>query len=64
MRLNPSTSLKWSGFVCAVLWSGGMMWWMGSVDPAAIVIISIGGAVFGLCWYLAMRFLLKGRPPR
>ncbi len=57
MNLGPSKTLKWSGVACAVLWGGGMIWWMGAFDPAAIVIFSIGGAVFGLCWYLAMRFV-------
>ena len=64
MRLNSTTSLKWGGFVGALLWSGWMMWWVGSFDLAAIVIIAIGGVVFGLCWYLAMRFLFQRRLPR
>jgi len=57
MNLNPTTTLKWASAACAVLWSAGMIWWLGSFDPAAIVIFSIGGVVFGLCWYLAMRFI-------
>jgi hypothetical protein len=60
MSLDPSKTLKWSGLASAVLWGGGMIWWNGSYDPAAIVIFSIGGALFGLCWYLAMRFIFAG----
>jgi hypothetical protein len=59
MNINPITALKWSAFACAVLWGGGMVWWIGSFDPAAIVIFSLGGVVFGLCWYLAMRFIFE-----
>jgi hypothetical protein len=61
MNINPITSLKWSAFGCAVLWGGGMVWWIGSYDPAAIVIFSLAGALFGLCWYLAMRFIFERR---
>ncbi len=57
MNRNPTTTLKWASAACALLWSAGMSWWIGSFDPAAIVIFSIGGVVFGLCWYLAMRFI-------
>ena len=60
MRINPTTSLKWSGIICAALWSGWMMWWIGSFDLATTIIFSIGGAVFGLCWYVAMRFIVQG----
>jgi hypothetical protein len=59
MNVNPHTSLKWSAIACAVVWSGGMVWWLGSLDVAAIVIFSLAGALFGLCWYLAMRFIFE-----
>src|SRR5262249_41454522 len=59
MTVNPHTSLKWSAVVCASLWSGGMVWWLGSFDIAAIVIFSLAGTLFGLCWYLAMRFIFE-----
>ena len=58
MNRNPTTTLKWAAAACAVFWSAGMIWWMRSYDPVAMVIFSVGGAVFGLCWYLAMRFSL------
>jgi hypothetical protein len=57
MNLDPSRTLKWSGVACAMLWSAGMIWCIGSFDPAAIVIFSVAGVLFGLCWYLAMRFI-------
>ena len=60
MNANSSTALKWGAAASAVRWGGGMIWWNGSYDPAAIVIFSIAGALFGLCWYLAMRFIFAG----
>src|SRR4051812_49300565 len=57
MNLDPTRTLKWSGVACAALWSAGMIWCIGSFDPAAIVIFSVAGILFGLCWYLAMRFI-------
>jgi hypothetical protein len=57
MNLDPSRALKWSAAAGAMAWSAGMIWWIGSFDPAAIVIFSIAGVLFGLCWYLAMRFI-------
>jgi len=59
MNLNPSTTLKWSALVCAVLWSGWMVWWIGSFDLPTLVIFSIGGLLFGLGWYVAMRFIFE-----
>lgn len=58
MNRNPTTSLKWSATVCAVLWTGWMVWLIGSFDLVPIAIFSIAGTVFGLCWYVAMRFVL------
>ena len=40
MTLNPITTLKWSAFAGAVLWGGGMIWWIGSFDLASIIIFS------------------------
>jgi hypothetical protein len=57
MNLDPSRTLKWSAAACAVFWSAGMIWWIGSFDPAAIGIFAVGGVLFGLSWYLAMRFI-------
>jgi hypothetical protein len=59
MNINPQMPLAWSAIACAVLWGGGMVWWLGSFDPVAIIIFSLGGALFGLCWYLAMRFVFE-----
>ena len=39
----------------AVLWSGWMLWWSGSFEPANIIILSVCGAVAGYLWYRAMR---------
>ena len=59
MTLNPITTLKWSAFVGAVLWGAGMIWWIGSSDLAAIIIFSIGSALFGFGWYAGMRFVFE-----
>jgi hypothetical protein len=67
MTFNPITTLKWSAFVGAVLWGGGMIWWIGSFDLAGIIIFSIGAALFGFGWYVGMRFIFEGLhllPPR
>jgi hypothetical protein len=60
MTLDPVTSLKWSAFAGAILWGGGMIWWIGSFDLAAIIIFSIGSALFGFGWYAGMRFIFEG----
>jgi hypothetical protein len=60
MTLNPITTLKWSAFVGAVLWGGGMIWWIGTFDLATIIIFSIGSALFGFGWYAGMRFIFEG----
>ena len=60
MTLNPITTLKWSAFVGAILWGGGMIWWIGSFDVATIIIFSIGSSLFGFGWYAGMRFIFEG----
>jgi hypothetical protein len=60
VTLNPITTLKWSAFVGAVLWGGGMIWWIGSFDLTAIIIFSIGSFLFGFGWYAGMRFIFEG----
>ena len=60
MTLNPITTLKWSAFAGAVLWGGGMIWWIGSFDLASIIIFSVGSALFGFGWYAGMRFIFEG----
>ena len=47
MNINPQTSLAWSAVACAVLWGGGMVWWLGSFDPVAIIIFLLGGNALG-----------------
>jgi len=59
VTLNPITTLKWSAFIGAVLWGGGMIWWIGSFDLASIIIFSIGSALFGFGWYAGMRFIFE-----
>jgi hypothetical protein len=61
MTLNPIRSLKRSAIVAAILWTGWMIWWSGSLAPADIIILSICGAAFGYAWYVAMRFVLAHR---
>jgi hypothetical protein len=58
MTLNPSTSLERSAIVAAILWTGWMIWWSGSLAPANVIILSICGVAFGYVWYVAMRYVL------
>jgi hypothetical protein len=60
MKINPNTSLKIGAIVGAVLWGGWMMWWIGSFDLATVIIFSVGSALFGFGWYVAMRFVFEG----
>jgi hypothetical protein len=60
MTGDPTASLKWSALAFAVLWSGGMLWWNGSLELANIVILAICGGVVGACWFVAMRFIFEG----
>src|SRR5215472_17519073 len=66
MTLKANTSLKRGAIVAAVLWTGWMIWWIGSLAPADIIILSTCGGAFGYAWYVAMRFVLDHmrRPPR
>jgi hypothetical protein len=60
MNVNPIASLKWSALAFAVLWSGWMLWWSGSLELANIVILAICGGVVGACWFTAMHFIFQG----
>jgi hypothetical protein len=56
--MNPQNRLVVASVLFAVLWTAGMVWWMG-VGIASIVIFSIGGAIAGVLWYYAMRWWLR-----
>ena len=57
--MKPTTPLKLSAIAFAVLWTGWMIWSSGSFERANAVILSIGGAVAGYLWYLAMRWWFR-----
>lgn len=57
MNIDQTTSLRRGAIVAAILWACGMIWWSGSLAPANIIILSIGGAAFGYFWYVAMRYV-------
>jgi hypothetical protein len=61
MNKNPTTPLKFSAIVFAILWTGWMLWWSGSFAPANVVILSICGSVAGVGWFFAMRFIFQHR---
>ena len=57
--MNPATSWKLSAIAFTVLWTGGMLWWSGSFDPANIIILAICGTAAGYIWYRVMRWLFQ-----
>jgi hypothetical protein len=57
--MNPDTALKFCSAAFAVLWTAGMPGWNGAFQPHEIVILAMCGAIGGLCWYWAMRGILK-----
>ena len=59
--MNPVTRLKLSAVAFTVLWTGGMLWWSGSLDPANVIILAVCGAVAGYAWYRAMLYWLIRR---
>jgi hypothetical protein len=58
MTLNSNTSLRLGAVAAAALWTGWMIWSIGSREPADIVIFSICGVAFGYALYVALRFVL------
>jgi hypothetical protein len=57
--MKPTTPLKRSAIAFTVLWSGWMLWWSGSYDPANIIILAGCGALAGCAWYYAMRWVFR-----
>ena len=55
--MNPTVRLKLSSIVFAVLWTGGMLWWSGSLDRANVIAWTICGALVGYFWYLGMHWI-------
>jgi glycopeptide antibiotics resistance protein len=54
--VRPTTPLKLSAIAFTVLWSGWMLWWSGSYDPANTIILAVCGAIAGYVWYRVMRW--------
>jgi hypothetical protein len=59
--VNPSTQLKRTAILFAVLWSAGMVWWGGSFTRGNVVLTAIDGAVVGYAWYRTMRWYVARR---
>ena len=59
--MSPATSLKFSSIAFAVLWTGWMLWWSGSFEPANIIILAGCGILVGYGWYRAMRWQFRRR---
>ena len=57
--MKPTTPLKLCSMAFALLWSGWMLWSGGSIDRASVVILGIIGALAGVAWYFAMRFVFR-----
>jgi hypothetical protein len=65
--MKPTTPLKLCSIAFAVLWTGGMLWASGPIDGASIIILGVCGALAGLAWYYAMRWvfqLIRLLPPK
>jgi hypothetical protein len=52
--MKPTTPLKLGAIVFAVIWTGWMLWSLGSFTPANDVLWGIGGSATGYLWYRAM----------
>jgi len=63
MNINPHTALKSAAIAGAALWGVAIIRGIGSFGLASVIIFSIGGALFGLGWYVAMRFVFEGMRP-
>jgi hypothetical protein len=57
--MNPAVRLKWSAVAFAVLWSGWMLWWSGSFEPANVIILAVCGSIAGYAWYRIMRWQFR-----
>ena len=57
--MNPVTPLKLSSVLFAILWAVWMIWWSGNFGIVNIVIFTIGGAIAGWLWFLAMRWYFR-----
>jgi hypothetical protein len=51
--------LKLGAIAFAVLWTGGMLWSSGAIDRVNFVILAICGALAGVAWYYAMRWVFQ-----
>jgi hypothetical protein len=59
MNRNPETALKWNAIVFAVLWTGWMLWWSGSLDRANVAIVSVCEIAVGYFWHRLMRWQFR-----
>jgi predicted glycosyl hydrolase (DUF1957 family) len=57
--MKPTTPLKLSAIAFTVLWSGWMLWWSGTYEPANIIILSVCGSIAGYLWYRGMRWSFR-----
>jgi len=57
--VQPTTPLKLSAIAFVVLWTGWMVWWSGSYEPANVVILTTCGCVAGYIWYRIMRWCFR-----
>ena len=64
--MNPETQLKLCAMMFTVLWTGWMLWSVGSFDRVNVIMMATCGSVAGYAWYRAMRwqFRRSGMLPR
>ncbi|MTV16277.1 MULTISPECIES: hypothetical protein [Bradyrhizobium] len=51
--------LTFCSIAFAVLWTCGMLWSSGTIDLANVIILSACGALAGVAWYYAMRWVYQ-----
>jgi hypothetical protein len=57
--MKPTVPPKLCSIAFAVLWTCGMVLSSGAIDRVNIIIMSVCGALAGVGWYFAMRWVFQ-----
>ena len=57
--MNPETQLKLCAALFTVLWTGWMLWSVGSFDRVNVIMMATCGSAAGYAWYRAMRWQFR-----
>jgi hypothetical protein len=61
--MTSDLALIWASILFAVLWTAGMISWTGA-ETANVVILTMCGAIGGVCWYFFMRKFARWQADR